>query len=113
MFILTTLKRVLFWSYERGTWQYDVMCVLILAFIFAGPNSLFQNEMHRQGAGKTKIEIGRGELNHLTPAQIKAELEKRASEKEGHQVSVNRYEVELDDAGDVKAYEVVWQPDPK
>ena len=39
--ILFTLKKTLFWSYERGTWQYDLLCVLILAFIFFTPNDLF------------------------------------------------------------------------
>jgi hypothetical protein len=39
--IFTTLKKILFWCYERGTWQYDLMCVLILAFIFLAPNWIF------------------------------------------------------------------------
>lgn len=42
--ILTTLKKILFWSYERGSWQYDIMCVLILAFIFLSPNRWFQSQ---------------------------------------------------------------------
>ena len=29
--------RGFFWTYERGTWQYDVMVILILAFIFVTP----------------------------------------------------------------------------
>lgn len=40
--LLATLKKILFWSYDRGTWQYDVLCVLILAFIFLSPNGLFK-----------------------------------------------------------------------
>jgi hypothetical protein len=36
------LKRVVFWSYGRTTWQYDVLCVLILAFIFLTPKSWFE-----------------------------------------------------------------------
>jgi len=39
--IFSTLKKILFWCYERGTWQYDLMCVLILAFIFLMPNWIF------------------------------------------------------------------------
>ncbi len=27
-------KYVLIWTYERGTLQYDIICILILAFIF-------------------------------------------------------------------------------
>ena len=48
--ILTTLKKTLFWSYERGTWQYDLLCVLILAFIFFTPNVLF----HKDGAATSR-----------------------------------------------------------
>jgi hypothetical protein len=29
------------WSYERGTLQYDIICALILAFIFLVPPSCF------------------------------------------------------------------------
>jgi hypothetical protein len=41
--LLTPLKKILFWSYDRGTWQYDLLCVLILAFIFLSPNYLFRS----------------------------------------------------------------------
>jgi outer membrane lipoprotein-sorting protein len=46
--VFTTLKKILFWSYDRGTWQYDVMCVLILAFIFLTPNWLFESHRKNQ-----------------------------------------------------------------
>jgi hypothetical protein len=37
------LKAILFWGYARNTWQYDVLCVLILAFIFLTPKTWFDN----------------------------------------------------------------------
>ncbi len=36
-------KKLFFWSYGRSAWQYDVLCVLILAFIFLTPPSWFEN----------------------------------------------------------------------
>lgn len=36
-------KKILLWSYERGTWQYDVFCLLIVAFIFLTPKIWFSN----------------------------------------------------------------------
>jgi len=36
-----TPRRVLIWSYERGSLQYDIICALILAFIFLVPPSCF------------------------------------------------------------------------
>lgn len=39
--LLTILKKIFFWNYERNTWQWDVLCVLILVFIFLTPKSWF------------------------------------------------------------------------
>ncbi|MEJ7577105.1 MAG: hypothetical protein WKF74_08890 [Pyrinomonadaceae bacterium] len=41
------LKQIFFWRYGRSTWQYDVLCVLILAFIFLTPKSLFPSSEPR------------------------------------------------------------------
>lgn len=37
------MKRFLLWSFERGSIQYDVICVLILSFIFLTPPSAFND----------------------------------------------------------------------
>jgi hypothetical protein len=36
-----TIHNVFVWSYERGTLQYDIICALILAFVFFVPPSCF------------------------------------------------------------------------
>jgi hypothetical protein len=38
------LSRTFFWSYERGTWQYDLAVVAILIFVLATPRSWFQDQ---------------------------------------------------------------------
>lgn len=38
------LKRFILWDYQRGSWQYDVMAVLILLFIFATPRTWFRDQ---------------------------------------------------------------------
>lgn len=35
--------RSIFWSYERATWQYDIIVLLILGFIFLTPRSWFRD----------------------------------------------------------------------
>ncbi len=51
------LKSIVFWSYGRSTWQYDVLCVLILAFVFLTPKSWFERgklacqPAHQNGLG--------------------------------------------------------------
>lgn len=47
--VLRTLKNLFFWHYNRSTWQYDVLCVLILAFIFLTPQRWFDNGQLRSG----------------------------------------------------------------
>lgn len=37
------MKNIIFWNHERGTWQYDLMCLLIIAFIFLSPKSWVDN----------------------------------------------------------------------
>lgn len=37
------VTRAIFWSYERGSWQYDVIVLVILAFIFLTPASWFHD----------------------------------------------------------------------
>lgn len=38
---MSFVKDIIQWNYGRGTWQYDVFCLLIIAFIFLTPKSWF------------------------------------------------------------------------
>ena len=58
------VARSVFWSYERGGWQYDVIVIVILAIIFLTPRAWYDDRptlqltdlRHRQGF----VEVGRG-----------------------------------------------------
>lgn len=39
--LTTTLKKIFFWNYPRNTWQWDLLCVVILIFIFLTPKDWF------------------------------------------------------------------------
>jgi hypothetical protein len=41
MNIRKTIHNIFVWSYARGTLQYDIICALILAFVFFVPRSCF------------------------------------------------------------------------
>jgi hypothetical protein len=45
------LWRGLFWTYERGSWQYDVMVILILAFIWLTSPAWLGDPMAMQSGG--------------------------------------------------------------
>ena len=37
-----SMKNIILWSYERASWQWDVLCLLIIAFIFLTPKVWFE-----------------------------------------------------------------------
>ncbi len=39
--LLIAIKNVILWSHERGTWQYDMLCLLIIGTVFLVPSRYF------------------------------------------------------------------------
>ena len=108
--ILSTLKKILFWSYERGSWQYDVMCVLILAFVFFGSNSVFHSHRSSRADESTSgpiyvdaREVGDGDQAHLNERILKC-----LSRKYGHDVEAGRILRVVDESGSLAGYDV-WE----
>lgn len=54
--LLVGIKNVLLWSYGRGTWQYDALCLLIVLTVFLVPSRYF-GDRDRESQ-KTAAEIG-------------------------------------------------------
>ena len=86
-FISTSAKRVFFWTYPRTSWQWDVLCVLILVFIFLTPKSWFENTaFKRSHAAQTTIimpvdvagaQLDKGEIGQRVkqlPGRVNAEI---------------------------------------
>lgn len=92
--ILSTLKKILFWSYERGSWQYDVMCVLILAFIFLSPNHFFQSRV-----SAAPVTVRSAEIGPIDPANLEQAI-KDYLERSGHAASISRIEKAEDSSGE-------------
>jgi hypothetical protein len=74
--IWLVIRRSIFWAYERGSWQYDLIVIAILAFIFLSPRAWFNDRptmqftelRHLQGI----IEVGRVNkvVNYLVDARL-------------------------------------------
>lgn len=50
------ISRVIFWTYPRGTWQYDILCLVILAFIFLTPRAVFDGSVFSQKQEPEKLQ---------------------------------------------------------
>lgn len=35
-------KSIIAWNYERASWQWDILCILIMCFIFLTPREWFE-----------------------------------------------------------------------
>ena len=103
-FIAETAKKAAFWTYPRTSWQWDVLCVLILAFIFLTPKGWFENSsFQRTHMGQTTIVIKTDVVGNQLD---RAELEHRVRELPGRaaaQISAVR---ELQESGRLIGYEV-------
>jgi hypothetical protein len=53
------MKDIINWNYERASWQWDVLCILIMIFIFATPKEWFNKPKptaNQSGASAVQME---------------------------------------------------------
>ena len=77
--MLNTLQRLFFWNYARSSWQWDILCVVILIFIFLTPKGWFQNgerqtQLAHQSPTAQTLLVG---SEVVEKARDKGELEQR------------------------------------
>ncbi len=116
--IWRTIRDYLFWSYERGTIQYDVMVTLILLFVFLSPRLInFKDKPVERNPQSTGVVVTSDGQNGLVyqiegravqskdDAGIRAELLGIIEPVSG-EVSISRYEVVRDFSGHILSYKV-------
>jgi hypothetical protein len=106
------LKRFILWDYKRGSWQYDVMVGIILAFIFLTPRTWFR-DWPRTPQAKTIATVPGGffvppdQLEGLSESERVAKLTDRVrAEASNPRLSVTRVEPILDSEGELLGYVV-------
>jgi hypothetical protein len=100
-FLSNTAKKIVFWNYPRTSWEWDVLCVLILVFIFLTPKSWFQNsEFRRQRTVVLPAEV-------VGTQADRSSIERRARELAGRPESnVTAVRERRDSTGKLIGYEV-------
>ncbi|MCW5977880.1 MAG: hypothetical protein KIT09_07370 [Bryobacteraceae bacterium] len=115
---LTVLKRFILWDYPRGSLPYDVMCALILAFIFLTPRDVFRDQpkpkdvvMIPGAEGTTvfwidsELLVGYSEQERLTRAEgiIRHQAQ-------GKRLRLERLEPVFDSEEEIKGYMAFGRP---
>ena len=116
--IWRTIRDYIFWSYERGTIQYDVMVTLILLFVFLSPKVInfkdkpVEHNPHRTGVavvpdgqGGLIYQIDAAAVVGAGDAAIRGELMKVIEPISG-EVSITKIEPVRDGSGHVLSYKV-------
>jgi len=118
------LSRTFFWSYERGSWQYDVAVILILIFVLLTPRRWFRDlPLVGMPSGTAPVEFvskaGETEVYRVdaraiapperTPAlqsELHNTLQKSRKELSDGRFAIGTIEAVRDDQGIVVAYRV-------
>ncbi len=110
------LRSYFFWTYERGSFHYDVMVTLILAFIFLTPriwNYGDHPQEEKLAPGTVLVKTaGAGDLVYEIPAaqihgdgSLDAQIQQSVESISGP-VAVDRYEAVREPRGKIKFYRV-------
>jgi len=112
-----TILSFIFWSYERGTIQYDVMVTLILLFVFFSPRIINFNDrpvernphpsgviVYPDGNGEFIYQVDGNAVHGGDDTSVRGQL-LRIIEPISGSVSITRYEP-VKDKGRVVAYKV-------
>jgi hypothetical protein len=118
------LSRTFFWSYERGSWQYDIAVILILIFVLLTPRRWFRDlPLVGMPSGTAPVEFvskaGETEVYCVdaraiapperTPAlqnELHNALQKSRKELSDGRFAIGTIEAVRDDQGIVVAYRV-------
>ena len=122
--MLRILQRYVFWTYERGSFHYDVMVTLILVFLFLSPRLIDFKDRPAETVALQSSEVlvkeaGTRDGNSRFVNQVRAEdMSSAKTEAQRQQaflrliepisgeVSLDHYEPVKDAAGKVIAYNV-------
>jgi hypothetical protein len=103
--VADTAKKIVFWTYPRTSWQWDVLCVLILVFIFLTPKSWFENSAYqRTHTGQTTIVMG---VDVVGSQLDRSEIERQVRQLTGRpRAQVGDVRPRRDESGKLIGYEV-------
>ena len=104
------MKRFLLWSFERGSIQYDVICVVILAFIFLTPASIFNDRPQYMRIPEDQLIRQTSDDDGRPVYTVKVNTEQAAIDRLqtllGKSVTVARAEPVYDTTGILVAYSI-------
>lgn len=117
--MLAGLRRFILWDYQRGVWQYDVMCGIIVIFIAFAPREWFRDQPRIPHAnqitslpshGESVFWIEPGLVSSVPESRRLDDLGKILSARTGKPQVLTRIEPILDSEQEIKGYMAFARP---
>jgi hypothetical protein len=117
--VLAGLKRFILWDYQRGVWQYDVICAVITAFIFLAPRQWFRDQPRIPQASQVTSLPSQGEsvfwidselVSSFPENQRLDQLGRLLTARTGRKQILTRIEPVLDSEKELKGYMAFARP---
>ena len=117
--MLTALKRFVVWDYQRGVWQYDVMCAVIVLFVAFTPREWFRDQPRIPHASQIASLPGHGEsvfwiepelVSAVPESQRIPELGRILTARTGKKQTLSRIEPIFDSEHEIKGYMAFSRP---
>jgi hypothetical protein len=113
------LKRFILWDYQRGVWQYDVMCGIIILFIAFAPREWFRDQPRIPHASQITSLPSEGEAVFWIESELMAsvpepnrlnDLGKILTARTGKKQVLTRIEPIFDSEKEIKGYMAFARP---
>jgi hypothetical protein len=105
------MKHLIFWDFPRTSWQYDIVVLLILAFIFVTPRDVFKDQPRAMSVVRVPVHSSAAafwiEANLLTASGEAARMIQAGeiiSKKTGKTATVRRLETILSAENETQGY---------
>jgi hypothetical protein len=113
------IRPAIFWSFRRGSWQYDLIVAGILAFIFLTPKSFFRDQPRTLSVQKIEV-LAQGDallflvdpkaLEGQQPAETTRVLRRLLKQETGRDLEILETRPSANAEGEVTGYLVYARP---
>jgi len=113
------VKRFILWDYQRGVWQYDVVCAVITVFIFFSPRQWFRDQPRIPSASQITSLPSHGEsvfwiepelVESIPQSQQLEQVGKQLTARTGKTQHLTRIEPIFDSEQEIKGYMAYARP---
>ncbi|MBG99834.1 MAG: hypothetical protein CMN58_05760 [Solibacterales bacterium] len=118
--MLRTVRQLVLWTHPRGSWQYDILAIAILAFIFLTPGEIFHDQPRTTSlrsidalSEDSEVMLFWAEpfvVDDIDVEDRDEELNSLLRQRTGRRLTVIDVHPSIDEKGEVRAYLIYARP---